>query len=164
MNNPYMKMTLFQFAGTGFAKAPKELTGDLGIVEDPVRLLLRHQPVWMQTVVARTDLVRRLGGLDPQLRFSEDYDFAFRLALETKFCYVNMPMVLIDRLHQRNGTSGAAENWKKKDFKLAMDGRRLQKQLSLSEGQAPDVRQARRRKPAGALQQVDQLVSHVRGL
>lgn len=146
MNNPYMKMTLFQFAGTNyFTEAPKELKGDLGLVEDPVRLLLRHRVVWMQTVVARTDLVRRLGGADPKLRFSEDFDFAFRLAVETKFCYVNMPMVLIDRPPSAKRHIGAAENWKKKDFKLTMDGRRLEKQLSLTEGMAPDIRQEARR-------------------
>jgi glycosyltransferase involved in cell wall biosynthesis len=133
MNTPQMKsITLFEFAG-------KEFPGETGIVEDPVRLLVRNQPVWMQTVVAHADLVRRVGGLDPQLRFSEDYDFAFRMALQTKFCYVGLPMVIIDRTPSTLRHSGASLNWQKKEFKLHMDGRRLEKQWEISKTLAPDI-------------------------
>src|SRR5882672_1445867 len=59
MNNQHMKgITLFEFAGKNFPEA-------LGIVNDPVRLLLHNQPAWCQTVVARADLVRQIHGFDP---------------------------------------------------------------------------------------------------
>lgn len=139
MNNQYMKeITLFEFA-------QKRFPGAIGIVEDPVRLLLIHQPVWVQTLAARADLLRQIGGFDPQLRFSEDYDIVFRLALHTKFCYVGVPMVLIDRRHSEERHAGASTDWHRKDFKLRMDGRRLETQLSLSEGLAPDIQKAARR-------------------
>ena len=51
----------------------------------------------MQTAIARTDIVRQVGGVDPNLRYSEDHDFMFRLSLATQFCFVSMPLVLIDR-------------------------------------------------------------------
>ena len=136
MNNPYMKKTtLFEFA-------KKNFPGEIGIVEDPVRLLLHHQPVWVQTAVMRADLLRDAGGFDPELRFSEDYDFVFRMAVVTKFCYVGIPMTLIDRKHSNERHQGASTAWQKKDFKLQMDGRRLETQLRLTEGLAPDIRKA----------------------
>ncbi len=101
MNNPYMKkMTLFEFA-------KKNFPGEIGIVEDPVRLLLHHQPVWVQTAVMRA-----------------------------------APMTLIDRKHSNERHQGASTAWQKKDFKLQMDGRRLETQLRLTEGLAPDIRKA----------------------
>ena len=138
MNNPHLKgITLFRFAETEFKET-------LGIVQDPVRLLLHHQPVWCQTVIARADLVRRVGGYDPLMRFSEDYDFVFKMSLETKFCYVGNPMVLIDRTPSPTRHQGAGLNWQKKEFKLRMDERRLERQLKLTEGLEPDIRKAAR--------------------
>jgi glycosyltransferase involved in cell wall biosynthesis len=133
MNTPHMKsLTLFEFAG-------RQFPGESGKVEDAVRLLLHHQPVWCQTTVVKTDIVRSIGGFDRELRFSEDYDFVFRLALQTKFCYVGLPMVLIDRTPSVSRHTGAALDWQKKDFKLRMDERRLVKMLELSQGLAPDI-------------------------
>jgi len=136
MNNQHMKgITLFEFAGKTFSET-------LGIVNDPVRLLLHNQPAWCQTVVARADLVRQIHGYDPAMRFSEDYDFVFRMALVTKFCYVSLPMVLIDRTISPTRHQGASLNWQKKEFKLTMDEKRIVKQLKLTEGLAPDIRKA----------------------
>jgi glycosyltransferase involved in cell wall biosynthesis len=138
MNNPYMKgITLFEFAEVQFSET-------LGIIQDPVRLLVRNQPVWCQTVVVRTDLVRQIQGYDPSMRFSEDYDFVFRMALLTKFCYVGLPMVLIDRTISPTRHKGAGLNWQKKEFKLQMDERRVEKQLRLTEELGPDIRKAAR--------------------
>jgi glycosyltransferase involved in cell wall biosynthesis len=138
MYNTHMKaITLFEFAESQF-------TEGMGIIEDPVRLLLHRHPVWCQTVVVRADLVRQVGGYDPLMRFSEDYDFVFQLALLTKFCYVGMPMVLIDRTPSPTRHMGAGLNWQKKEFKLRMDERRLEKQLKLTAGLAPDIQKAAR--------------------
>src|SRR5208283_4035089 len=71
MNNPHMKMNLFQFAGKNFP-------GTLGIISDPARLIADQHPVWVQTCIARADLIRRIGGFDSKLRYSEDHDFLFR--------------------------------------------------------------------------------------
>ena len=135
LNNPYMKsMTLFDFAEI-------KLPGDINIVTDPVRLLLKHQPAWVQTIVASARSVRKLGGFDPLLRFSEDYDFVFRMAVQTTFCYVGIPMTLIDRKHSNERHSGASTNWHQEEYRLRMVDRRLQTRLRLTENAALDIRE-----------------------
>lgn len=133
MNNPHMKQTLFQFYGSN-------LTGPMGIVSDPVRLVVGPHPMWTQTVIARADVVHRAGNYDAFLRYSEDHDFLFRMALLTKFCYVSIPMVLIDRSPADIRHVGEGQNWHKVEYCLRMDQRRFEKQLSLSEGLPADVR------------------------
>lgn len=132
MNNPHMKVTLFQFYGS-------QLGASLGIVDDPLRLVVDRHPVWVQTVIARADLVRRAGNFDTYLRYSEDHDFLFRMALLTKFCYVSMPMVLIDRSPADIRHVGAGQDWHKVEYCLRMDQYRFEKQLRIPEELPPDV-------------------------
>jgi glycosyltransferase involved in cell wall biosynthesis len=134
MNNPYMKTTVFGLAGRPDRQA-------IGIANDAVRLIVagRH-PVWVQTVLARSDLVQQVSGLDPALRYSEDHDFMFRMAFVTKFCFVSMPMVLIDRSPAQDRHAGEARNWHREEFCLHMDQRRFEKQLELSGRLSPDTR------------------------
>jgi glycosyltransferase involved in cell wall biosynthesis len=133
MNNPHMKQTAFQFSGT-------DLDGPLGIIRDPVRMVVTRDLICTQTVLARKDLVLRAGGFDAYLRYSEDQDFLFRMALITRFCYVSMPMVLIDRSPADIRHSGESINWHKAEFCLRMDQYRFEKQLSLSESQPVGLR------------------------
>ena len=121
------------------------------MIADPVSYVLQAgplqgvHPVWVQTLIARADLVRRLGGVDAELRYGEDDDFVFRLACETSFCYVGMPMVLIDRTPTEQRHVGAARNFDKQIFRLQMTQRRFEKRLRMSEGLPPVVRKATRR-------------------
>src|SRR5271157_1009675 len=131
MNNPYMKTTVFGLAGRPDRQA-------IGVANDAVHLIAAGQhPVWMQTVLVRSDLVRQVAGLDPALRYSEDHDFMFRMALVTKFCFVSMPMVLIDRSPAQNRHTGEARNWHREEFCLRMDQYRFEKQLALSTELSP---------------------------
>jgi glycosyltransferase involved in cell wall biosynthesis len=141
MNNPYMKMTLFELAG-------KRHTQALGIIPDPLRYMLEKEPlmgvhpVWLQNLVTRTDLARRAGGFDPILRFGDDDDFVFRLGCETGFCFVSMPMVLIDRTPPAERHVAASTNWDKDDFRLKMAQHRYEKRLRMGERLSPGVRKA----------------------
>jgi len=134
-NNPYLKTTLFQHEGN-------QDTAAMGVIFDSARLIVEANSVWCQTTLARADLIRRAGGFDPRLRWSEDRDFLFRAALLTKFCYVGMPMVLIDRSPTDLKHTGESENWRKEEFRLRMDQYRLEKQLSLSSELAPETRKS----------------------
>jgi glycosyltransferase involved in cell wall biosynthesis len=144
MNNPHMKMTLFQLAG-------KRHTDCFGIIPDPVRYILERNsivgvhPVWLQNLVTRADLARRTGGFDPKLPFGDDDDFAFRLACETKLCYVNMPMVLIDRTPPTKRHVGQNEHWDKVDFRLRMAQYRYEKRLRMNDRLTDRVRKIIRR-------------------
>ena len=64
MNNPYMKMTLFQLGGRNHSEP-------IGMIPDALEYLVDRgkisgvHPVWVQTLLARADLVRRVGGSTP---------------------------------------------------------------------------------------------------
>lgn len=128
MNNPFMKKTLFEFSGKNFP-------GPMGEIEHPVSLVVGRHPVWTQTCIARAELIRSIGGYDPELRYSEDHDFLFRIGLHTKFCYVGMPMVMIDRSPGDIRHTGESRNWHKEEFRLRMDQYRFEKQMQLGKDQ-----------------------------
>jgi hypothetical protein len=87
---------------TAFDRRRKRLRGTMGIVVEPFRLFLSPPSgVYVQTLIVRTELIGRVGGFDPKLRIGEDTDFLFRLGLATNFCYVNKPLVEIDRTPSR---------------------------------------------------------------
>jgi glycosyltransferase involved in cell wall biosynthesis len=139
MNNPHMKMTLFQLAGRSGDEA-------VGMVPDAVKYLLEKgtltgiHPVWVQTLLARADLVHRVGGFDPSLHCGEDDDFLFRLACETSFCFVGMPMVLIERTPPDARHVGATKKWDKDDFRLQMAQSRFEKRLQMKGSLTGDAR------------------------
>ena len=127
-NNPHMKMTLFQLAG-------KKHTGTIGRIADPLKYMLdtrsivRVHPVWLQNLVTRTQVARDVGGFDSNFGFGDDDDFAFRLGSATGLCFVNLPMVLIDRSPPAERHVGANERWDDDDFRLRMAQGRYEKRL-----------------------------------
>jgi glycosyltransferase involved in cell wall biosynthesis len=146
MNNPYMKDTVFTAAGVPLGQM-------FGRVRDAIRLIgAGKHPVWMQTALIRADLVRAVSGVDRTLRYSEDHDFMFRLSLHTKFCFVSIPLVLIDRSPVDTRHGGVATNWHKEEFCLEMDQKRLEKQLILCERQPVEIQDLARRQ-LGSLHQ-----------
>jgi len=52
---------------------------------------------WISTLLARTDLVRMIGGFNCNISFCEDRDLYFGLSLETPFAYLNKPLAHSDR-------------------------------------------------------------------
>jgi glycosyltransferase involved in cell wall biosynthesis len=128
MNNPYLKHTVFESAG---AKQNQMF----GVVQDASRLIgSGHHPVWMQTALIRADVIKAVGGVDRELRYSEDHDFMFRISLKTRFCFVTLPLVLIDRSPAQTRHTGVARDWHKEEFCLEMEQMRFEKQLKLSVG------------------------------
>jgi glycosyltransferase involved in cell wall biosynthesis len=144
MNNLHMKMTLFQLTGRQHSEA-------IGLIQNPPMYILEKasdvggHPVWLQNLLVRTDLARQAGGFDPKLRCGEDDDFVFRLACETKFCFVNMPMVLIDRTPPAERHVGPNTRWDDADYRLQMAQLRYEKRLGMSKGLPSRVRESIRR-------------------
>ena len=86
------------FETTAFRQAGWYYKQLMGIDCDrTLRLAETFGGIWIQTLLARSDLVRQIGGFDPDLHFGEDYDFLFRLSLVTRHCYVNRALAIIDR-------------------------------------------------------------------
>jgi glycosyltransferase involved in cell wall biosynthesis len=113
----------------------------IGRATDLVRPLSRgFGGYWVQTLLVRSDLVRTVRGFDDDLHFGEDYDFAFRLSLRTPHCYVNKPLVVIDRTTAMIDPRVASRQWDKIDYRLRNRQAMYEKWLTLA-GQYPqDVR------------------------
>jgi glycosyltransferase involved in cell wall biosynthesis len=88
--------TMFQLAAESYLHE-----GVLGVNCDVFRILIRPGGAGMlicpSSFMARTDVVRKTGRLNPKLRYQQDTEFMFRVAMHTEFCYVNRPLVWFDR-------------------------------------------------------------------
>lgn len=123
---------------TAFQTSGRVFEGTIGIVSDGVRPLARcFGGPWTQTLLARTDILKTMGGFDPDLHFAEDHDFLFRLALLTPHCYVNIPLANIDR------TKAPGEGrrlWESLEFRLKAQEFMFAKWLSLQPALPEDIR------------------------
>lgn len=125
---------------SAFDAAGRHYEGERGIVADAVTPLARSfGGPWVTTIVARTDLVKQLGGFDPKLHFAEDYDFLFRLSLATPHCYVNRSLAIIDRTGTLDETP--TRRWDKLEFRLQARELMYSKWLSLDPPLPDSIRQ-----------------------
>jgi glycosyltransferase involved in cell wall biosynthesis len=96
--------------------------GEMGVNDDILRLLVRPGGAGMivcpSSFLGRAEVVTRTAGLDTKLRFQQDTEFMFRLALLTNFCYVNRPLVLFDRSPSEIRHVGVSSEWNKVGFVL----------------------------------------------
>ncbi|MGH9400488.1 MAG: glycosyltransferase family 2 protein [Terriglobia bacterium] len=115
-NHPETR-TMFQMAERG-----DQHEGEMGVSPSVLKLLVRPGGAGMvvcpSSLLARADAVRRTGGLDLKLRFQQDTEFMFRIALHTGFCYVNRALVRFDRSPAEIRHVGASSEWNKAEFVL----------------------------------------------
>ena len=125
---------------TAFYESGKHYTRTTGVISDAVRRLAKSfDHFWLSALLVRTDLVKRVGQFDSQLMCCEDNDFLFRLSLATSFCYVNKPLLTVDRSLSPPGSDcrpwdqaevllrgrqSMFEKWMKLDLKLTPDVRK----------------------------------------
>jgi glycosyltransferase involved in cell wall biosynthesis len=131
--------TMFQLAEENYRHE-----GTTGINPEVLRLLVRPggagMVVCLSSFLARADAIRKTGGFDPNLLYSQDSEFLFRLAMHTNFCYINRPLVLFDRSPAEIRHVGVSSDWNRLDFFLQDSQVRLEGLLRLSEGQPTEVR------------------------
>jgi len=142
------RRTLFQLAEGSYRHE-----GEMGVSGDVLRLLVRPggagMVVHVSSLLARADAVRRTGGFDPNLRYSEDSEFMFRLAMLTGFCYVNRPLLRFDRSPVAIRHVGVSANWNKEEFFLRHNQLRLEGLMRLSEGLPGGIREVIRERLGG---------------
>jgi glycosyltransferase involved in cell wall biosynthesis len=140
--------TMFQLAAENYRH--KE---EIGVNTDVLRLLVRPggsgMVVCLSSLLARKDLMRELGGFDSRLLYTQDSEFMFRLAMRTRFCYVNRPLVLFDRSPVEERHIGVSSAWNKLDFFLQDSQIRLEGLLRLTQGQPRLIRKVVRTQLAG---------------
>jgi glycosyltransferase involved in cell wall biosynthesis len=85
-----------------FREAGFEWVSDVGILDDPAKLILAgREPFFTSSVIVRRSLFGATPGFDEGLIIGEDTDLFFRLSFVTKFCFVAGPLVGIDRTPTR---------------------------------------------------------------
>lgn len=125
----------------------------MGVNSDVLRLLVRPGGAGMvlclSSFLARRDAIKKIGGFDPNLLYSQDSEFMFRLAMLTGFCYVNRPLVLFDRSPVEKRHVGVSCAWNRLDFFLQDSQLRLEGLLRVIEGQPAAVRDLVRQQLGG---------------
>jgi glycosyltransferase involved in cell wall biosynthesis len=131
--------TMFQLAEENYRHED-----EMGVNAEVLRLLVKPGGAGMvvcpSSVLARADVVRKTGGFNSNLQFSEDSEFLFRLAMLTGFCYVNRPLVLFDRSPVEDRHVGVSSAWNRLDFFLQDSQLRLEGLLRLTEDQPAAIR------------------------
>jgi hypothetical protein len=95
--------------------------------------------------MGRADILKSSQGFNPTLLYSQDSELLFRLAMTTKFCYVNRPLVLFDRAPVEDRHVGVSSEWNKMDFFLRDSQMRLEGLSRLTKDQPAAIRQLIRR-------------------
>ncbi len=137
-NHPETR-TMFQLARESYRHE-----GTMGVNPDVLRLVVRPggagMVVCLSSFLARASEVRRTGGFDLKLLYSQDSEFMFRLAMLTEFCYVNRALVRFDRSPAEIRHVGVSTEWNKVEFWLRDSQARLEGLLRLSEGLPREIR------------------------
>jgi glycosyltransferase involved in cell wall biosynthesis len=111
--------------------------GPVGVSREALRLLVRPggagMIICLSSLLVRAEVIKRTGGFDPTLLYSQDSQFMFRLAMHTDFCYVNRPLVGFDRSPVETRHVGVSSDWNKLEFFLRDSQLRLEGLLRMSE-------------------------------
>jgi glycosyltransferase involved in cell wall biosynthesis len=153
INDPSFQVTLFEDSGRRFPDK-------VGLVSDSVSFGVRPNAASFQSILLHSRIMTKVGAFDPVLWTGQDIDFLFRLCLETKLCYVNNPLVLVDRSPQRSvglQKEAALHRWEALELRKMM----FEKWLALSEGHGARVRKMVQSELRGVRsQQVNYLLLH----
>lgn len=124
VNSPETR-TFFQLAEERYRHQ-----GEMGVSKDALKLLVRPggagMVICLSSFMGRADLIRKTGGFDLNLPYSQDSEFLFRLAMLTSFCYANRPLVRFDRSPVEERHVGVSAQWTKLDFWLRDSQSRLE--------------------------------------
>jgi glycosyltransferase involved in cell wall biosynthesis len=88
--------------------------------------------MYPQGLIVRSDLAKQIGGFDDDLHFEEDHDFLFRLSLVTSYCYVNLPLAVIDRNSRATDPTARVRAWDNAEFRVRARQCKYEKWLTLS--------------------------------
>jgi len=110
----------------------------IGIDRSGPKSLVCFSGFWMSSLLARADLIRQIGGFNPDISFVEDRDIHFRLSLVTSITYVNKQLIVIDRNPSPLGST--CRPWDKAEVQFRQQERMLEKWLKMDGVLSPDVR------------------------
>lgn len=124
---------------TAFRASGKCYDEAIGMESQAVANLVKcRDPFWVSTLLVRTEVAKRIGCFDAQIKYAEDHDFLFRLAIDTSFCYVNRPLAILDR--SKSPPNSTCRAWDSIEVRLRGTQSMLEKWLQLSPKLTPEVR------------------------
>ena len=124
---------------TTFRTFGRQYDQTTGIVHDAVRSLAKSFcGFWVSTLLARTDVIKGIGGFDPNVQFAEDRDLFFALSQVTSIAYVNKPLVRTDR--RSSAHVPECRPWEKVEVQLRGRQHMLEKWIRMCTGLPTDVR------------------------
>jgi glycosyltransferase involved in cell wall biosynthesis len=124
---------------SAFRQFGAQSTQRVGIERDATRLLARSFcGFFVSSLIATSELVRRVGGFDPEVSFAEDRDFYFRLSLSTSLAYVDEQLVCADR--RPSPVDSSCRPWDHAEVRLRGHQRMYEKWLRLGGVLTPEVR------------------------
>jgi hypothetical protein len=134
VNSPLPTTTPFEDSLPGRARP-------FGIERDVPRLFGASWPgIYMQSVVVSREALARFGEFDASIRMSMDTDLGFRLGMLTPMCFVNMPLVFVDRSEPR--LVGLTTEYPMQSIeRLQVHERLVGKWLELTRQRRPELRQ-----------------------
>jgi len=137
VNNPLMSKTAFQADGI-------QCDGEIGIFPHLRRqMIYGTHGVYLPTLLVHRKAIDTIGGFDPLLIVTEDTDFLFYLVGITTMCFVNKPLVAIDRTVGR--TDGLMNLFKDESLMCQVDQYRYEKWLREDRGSDVEIRKLLRR-------------------
>ncbi|MCC5885626.1 MAG: glycosyltransferase family 2 protein [Gammaproteobacteria bacterium] len=124
---------------TTFQRGKLALARPMGRLEHALEITGRlSHGIMMQSLLVRSDVLKKVGEFDPIMRVAQDVDFLFRLALATPLCYVNAPLVEVDR--PRGRTLGLTSEFNMQSVtRLTLHEKMFQKWLTLVREQSPQI-------------------------
>jgi glycosyltransferase involved in cell wall biosynthesis len=124
---------------TAFHESGKRYETIIGTDSKAVnRLAKSFDHFWTSSLLVRADVITQVGRFDPTLIFNEDNDLFFRLSLATCYCYVNKPLLVIDRSRSPLGSN--CRPWDQVEIRLRGRQSMLEKWLKLDLQLTPAVR------------------------
>jgi glycosyltransferase involved in cell wall biosynthesis len=128
VNNPVLNKTAFAQIGDRY-ESP------MGIIPRYARRITSHRfhGAHLPTLMVHRTLIQSLGGFHTAFPVNEDTDFFFKLAQQTDVCYVNLPLIEIDRTPKR--TIGLTELREKENYRCQMAQLMYEKWLHEYHGQ-----------------------------
>jgi glycosyltransferase involved in cell wall biosynthesis len=128
VNNPILNKTAFAQIGDRY-DIP------MGVIPAYARRITSHKfhGAHLPTLVVHRALIQSLGGFHTAFPVNEDTDFFFTLAQQTNVCYVNVPLIEIDRTPKR--TIGLTELREKENYRCQMAQLMYEKWLREYHGQ-----------------------------
>ena len=95
------------------------------LIENPVIYFFSRMLTWLGAVLIRTDVLRKIGGFNENLRYSEDSDLFIRIALENDFLFIP-DVTFMHRQHPNSHSKSetSPREWPIKSFKSLLNDQR----------------------------------------